>query len=264
MSETLDPAHAEPADAEALAPDYALNPDFVRAVADAAEAGDAAEARRLVDELHPADIADLLGLLRPDERRVLVQALGEDLNPDILPELDEDVIESVVDALKPTQLADAVAQLETDDAVAVIEDLEPERIEEILSGVPEPERLAVQTALDYEEDCAGRIMQREFFSAPGYWTVGQIIDHMRGADNLPDRLFEVFVVDTAFKPIGYVGLARILKTRREVKLETIMEPQNQLIPATMDQEEVGYLFEQYNLISAPVVDAAERLVGMIT
>ncbi|MEL7029189.1 MAG: CBS domain-containing protein, partial [Pseudomonadota bacterium] len=251
-------------DEEALAPDYALNPGFVRAVAEAAEARNIAEAKRLIANLHPADIADLLGLLRDEDRRILVDSLGEELSPDVLPELDEDVLESVVDAMRPEDLADAVAQLDTDDAVAVIEDLQAEKIAEILEGVPEQERLAVETALDYGEDCAGRLMQRQFFSAPAYWTVGQIIDHMRGAADLPDQFYEVFVVDPMFRPIGFAPLARVLKTQRDVKIGDIMQTQPRIIPATMDQEEVAYLFEQYKLISAPVVDGSERLVGMIT
>jgi len=108
-------------------------------------------------------------------------------------------------------------------------------------------------------------MQREVFAAPAYWTVGQIIDRLRSSEDLPDRFYEVFVVDPTFKPIGAVPLSTLLKKPRETIIEDIMTDRElRLIPVDMDQEEVAYLFEQYNLISAPVVDDAERLVGMIT
>ena len=127
------------------------------------------------------------------------------------------------------------------------------------------DRLALRAALDFEEESAGRLMQREFFASPAFWTVGQIIDRMRSAEELPDRFYEVFVVDPAFKPVGSVPLSTLLKAPRETVIESIMTSRDMRpVPATMDQEEVAYLFEQYNLISAPVIDDADRLIGMIT
>ena len=182
------------------------------------------------------------------------------------PKLDADILESVILAMRPEKVAEAVADLDTDDAAFVLEDLDEEKRAEILAEVPVADRLALHAALDYEEETAGRLMQREFFAAPAYWTVGQIIDRLRSAsDDLPDRFYEVFVVDPTFKPIGAVPLSTLLKTRRETAIEDIMSDRElRLIPVDMDQEEVAYLFEQYNLISSPVVDEAERLVGMVT
>jgi len=133
-----------------------------------------------------------------------------------------------------------------------------------LSKTAVTDRLALNQAFDFEDETAGRLMQREVFAAPAYWTVGQIIDRLRGSDDLPDRFYEVFVVDPAFKPIGAVPLSKLLRTQREATILSIMTEDLTVIPVSMDQEEVAYKFEQYNLISAPVVDEAERLVGMIT
>ena len=242
-----------------------LSAEFVRSVSDVICAKDAAGFEFLTQELHPADIADLIGLLPDDERQAMFDMLGGALPPDVLAELDDDLRESVIHALDPEEVAKALSELDTDDGAFVLEDLGEEKRAEILAEVPLDDRLALRAALDHEEETAGRLMQRQFFAAPAYWTVGQIIDRLRGTEELPDRFFEVFVVDPAFKPIGEVPLSTLLKCSRETKIKDIMSAQMmRQIPVTMDQEEVAYLFEQYNLISAPVVDASERLVGMIT
>lgn len=248
-----------------FAKDQTLSAEFVRSVSDVIGAKDAEGFEFLTQDLHPADIADLIGLLPDDERQAMFEMLGGSLPSDVLAELDDDLRESVVDALDPEEVAKAISELDTDDAAFVLEDLDEEKRAEILAEVPLDDRLALRAALDYEEDTAGRLMQRQFFAAPSYWTVGQIIDRLRGTEELPDRFFEVFVVDPAFKPIGEVPLSTLLKCPRETKIEDIMSAQMmRQVPVTMDQEEVAYLFEQYNLISAPVVDTSDRLVGMIT
>ena len=262
--ELKEPA-AAPADDDAqFAEDQTLSPEFVDAVVVAIEKGDALEFEFLTQELHPADIADLIGLLNEEDRARLIAMKEGALAPDILAELDDDLREEVVEAMGPANVAEAIVELDTDDAAFVLEDLNEEKRAEILAEVPLEERLAVRAALDYPEDSAGRLMQREFFAAPGYWTVGQIIDRLRSTEELPDRFFEVFVVDPSFKPIGEVPLSTLLKRSRETRIDEIMMAPMRKIPVTMDQEEVAYLFEQYNLISSPVVDGSDRLVGMIT
>lgn len=230
----------------------------------AIEAGDSARLHALVDDLHPADFADLIGLLHEDNRRAMIALLGGGLPADVLAELDWALTEEIVSAMRPEAVAEAVAELDTDDAAFILEDLDDDKREEILSKAPALDRLAIAQAFDYEEESAGRLMQREVFAAPAYWTVGQIIDRMRGHEELPDRFYEVFVVDPAFRPIGAVPLSTMLKTPRDVAIERIMSDELRAIPVSMDQEDVAYLFEQYNLISAPVVEESGRLVGMIT
>lgn len=245
--------------------DQTLSAEFVRSVSDVIGEKDAAGFEYLTRELHPADIADLIGLLPDDDRQSMLEMLGGALPSVVLAELDDDLRESVIYALNPEHVAKALSELDTDDGAFVLEDLGEEKQAEILAEVPLDDRLALRAALEYEEETAGRLMQRQFFAAPAYWSVGQIIDRLRGTDELPDRFFEVFVVDPAFKPVGEVPLSTLLKCSRETKIEDIMSAQMmRQIPVTMDQEEVAYLFEQYNLISAPVVDLSERLVGMIT
>ena len=245
--------------------DQTLAEVFVRSVSEAIAFGDKEKAQELCAELHPADLADLFGLLDEEERAGLTALLGDSLKPEVLAELDPDLTEEIVSAMEPEQVAEAVTELDTDDAAFILEELDEEKRAEILAEVPVTDRLALHAAFDYEEDSAGRMMQRDVFAAPAYWTVGQIIDRLRGADDMPNRFFEVFVIDPSFKPIGEVPLSTLLRAPRETVIEDIIpDMEVRRIPVDMDQEEVAYLFEQYNLISAPVVDESERLVGMIT
>ncbi len=245
-------------------PETTLAEQYVGPLKEAIEASDTARVNALIDELHPADLADVIALLHEEDRLTLIKLLGGSLPAEVLSELDPNLTEEVVSAMRPEAVADAVAELDTDDAAFILEDLDEDKRAEILAKAPVTDRIALNQAFDYEEESAGRLMQREVFAAPAYWTVGQIIDRLRGSEDLPDRFYEVFVVDPAFKPIGAVPLSTLLKTQRETPIEAIMNEDLTVIPVSMDQEDVAYKFEQYNLISAPVVDEAERLVGMIT
>lgn len=251
-------------ESSALHAELTLAERYVEPVATAIEAKNAGALRALFDELHPADLADVIALLREDDRLSLIDLLGGSLPAEVLPELDPGLTEEVVTAMRPEAVAEAVSELDTDDAAFILEELDEEKRAEILSKTPAPDRLALNQAFDFEEESAGRLMQREVFAAPAFWTVGQIIDRLRGKEELPDRFYEVFVVDPANKPIGAVPLATLLKTQRDVQIDRIMNDDIWPVPVTMDQEDVAYKFEQYNLISAPVVDDSGRLVGMIT
>jgi magnesium transporter len=255
------PRSSEQAERE---PETTLAEQNVGPLSEAIEAADVGRINALIDELHPADLADVIALLHEDDRLRLIELLGGSLPAEVLPELDANLTEEVVMAMRPEAVADAVAELDTDDAAFILEELDEDKRAEILAKAPVIDRLALNQAFDFEEESAGRLMQREVFAAPAYWTVGQIIDRLRGSEDLPDRFYEVFVVDPAFKPIGAVPLSTLLKTKRETPINEIMNEDLTVIPVSMDQEDVAYKFEQYNLISAPVVDEADRLVGMIT
>ncbi|MGZ5850360.1 MAG: magnesium transporter [Methyloceanibacter sp.] len=242
----------------------ALRPDFLNAVETALEAGDSARVRELTLNLHEADLADLIQLLRPEQREPLIEALGRDFNAAALSELDEGVRDQVLEAMPNEKVAEALQQLDSDEAVYLIEDLDKEDQSDILAKLPSFERAALERSLEYPEDSAGRIMQTDLVAVPPFWSVGQTIDHMRTAVDLPDRFYEVFVVDPAYHLIGSVALYRLLRTQRNVNIEAITGHDVHPIAVEADQEEVARLFERYNLTSAPVVDPDSRLVGVIT
>ena len=244
--------------------DGALRPEFLRAVKAALEADNATRVRELALPLHEADLADLIQLLRPDQREPLIAMLGRDFNAAALSELDEGVRDQVLESMPSEKVAEALQQLDSDEAVYLIEDLDKEDQTEILAKLPYFERVALQRSLEYPEDSAGRIMQTDLIAVPPFWSVGQTIDHMREADDLPDRFYEIFVVDPAYHLIGSVALNRLLRSKRPTTIESITDSDIRPIPVESDQEEVARQFERYNLTSAPVVDPDHRLVGVIT
>src|SRR5947209_10731014 len=241
-----------------------LRPGFVDKVLDAVDAGDDETARRLVEPLHPADIADLIELAHRDEREGLVKALAGIISPDVLAEMNDYVREGLLDELEPQQVADIAGQLETDDAVALIEDLDRDEQQAVLRAMEPDDRAAVEEALSYPEDSAGRLMQRDLCCVPEHWKVGQVIDYLRSTKDLPTDFWEVFVVSPTHHPVGTCKLSTILRTPRTTPVSEVMSGEQTLIPVDMDQEDVALRFQKYALVSAAVVDGVGRLVGMIT
>lgn len=254
----------DPEIAASLDADDRLKPEFVRAVLDALDSGDADAARLLVAPLHPADIADLFELTPADRRADLAGALAERLDGDVLAEMNDFVRDGLIEALEPQQVASIAAELDTDDAVAIIEDMEEADQRAVLSALAPDDRAAIEEALSYPEESAGRLMQRELVAVPEHWSVGQVIDYLREHGDLTTDFWEIFVVDPAHKPVGSVQLSWILRTPRRIAVGDVMKREQTLIPVDMDQEEVALRFQKYALISAAVVDQTGRLVGMIT
>jgi magnesium transporter len=244
--------------------DDRLKPEFVRQVIDRVEAGDDEGARALVGPLHPADVADLFELVDSDDRRALAASLADLLDGDVLAEMNDWVRDELLDALTVSQVAEIAGELETDDAVAIIEDMAEEEQRAVLRALDPDDRAAIEEALSYPEETAGRLMRRDAVAVPEHWTVGQVIDFLRAGDDMATDFWEVFVVDPAHRPVGTCLLSWILRTPRRIAVADVMKREQTLIPVDMDQEEVALRFQKYALISAAVVDQAGRLVGMIT
>ncbi|HEX6603798.1 MAG TPA: CBS domain-containing protein, partial [Sphingomicrobium sp.] len=265
MSESEPIAAAPPSDSSSVVDsEDRLRPEFVSRVLDAVEAGDDGTARKLVEPLHPADVADLIELAARDEREGLVKALAGIVSPDVLAEMNDFVREGLIDEMEPQQVADIAGQLDTDDAVALIEDLDRDDQQAVLEKMEPDDRAAVEEALSYPEESAGRLMQRDICAVPEHWNVGQVIDYLRSTRELPDDFWEVFVVNTAHHPVGTCKLSTILRTPRTRPVADVMAREQTLIPVDMDQEDVALRFQKYALVSAAVVDGEGRLVGMIT
>ena len=241
-----------------------LSDDLTRAVAEALDRGEPERAASLVAALHVADQADLLEQLDREDRAALVAQLEPDLDPELLTYLDGTIREEVIEQLGPAQAGAAIAQLDTDDAIEILEDLDPDEQMALLSSLPLPERAAVEAGLAYPEDSAGRLMQRDFVAVPEFWTVGQAIDYLRASPDLPDDFYDLYIINPRFQPVGSVPLSKILRSKRGVLLTELRMKALHLIPVEVDQEKVGFMFRQYGLVSAPVVDAGGRMLGVIT
>lgn len=244
--------------------DYALDTRAVETIRAAIESGDAAAIDAAMEPLHAADIADLLEQIDPAERRALLALWSGGIDGEILSEIDESIRDEVIGALPREVLTEAVRELESDDVVDLIEDLEEPQQEMILGALPQDERVAVEKSLTYPEHSAGRLMQREVVVAPEHWTVGEAIDFLRAQTELPDQFYHVILVDPAHRPVGYVTLGKLMSSKRTVRLRDITEDSFRTMNVLEEEGDVAYAFNQYHLISAPVVDEGGRLVGVIT
>lgn len=218
-----------------------------------------------LSDLHPADFSDQFEQLTTEQRENLIEGMPELISGDVLAELEDEVVEDILPLLPSDQLTKALKDVDNDDATQIFEEMEAPQRAEILRAMEPDDRAVMEASLKFDDETIGRLMQREFVAAPPFWTVGDTIDHMRNTgEALPDLFFNIYVIDTAFQPIGYVPVSQLMRKERNVILSTIAIDKLITIPQNMDQEEAAYLFEKYNLISAPVIDEASRLVGMMT
>jgi magnesium transporter len=241
-----------------------LNTARVTAILDAVDVKDNVRLAELLEPLHAADVADLLEQISSAERRALLFMWSGEIDGDVLSELDEAIREEVIEALPREVVAVAMRELDTDDVVDILEDLDGPQQGRILDALEIADRVAVEQAMGYPEDSAGRLMQREVVVAPEHWTVGETIDFLRESQHLPDQFYHVILTDPRMKPVGYVTLGRLLSSRREIHLRDILEDSFRSVEATDAEADVAYMFNQYHLISCPVVDLDGRLVGVIT
>lgn len=244
--------------------DEGLPKGLVSAVLEAVAAEDSAALDALLNPLHAADIADLLEQIDRRDRAALLPLWKGGMDGEILSELGDDLREEVINALAPSELADAVRDLESDDVVDLVEDLDQAQQDQVLDALDAGDRLVVEKALAYPDESAGRLMQMEVVRAPSHWTVGETIDYLRASDDLPEQFYHVILVDPRMKPVGYVTLGRLLGTPRPIHLTELVEDSFRTFRVDQDEEDVAYAFNQYHLISAPVVDEDDRLVGVIT
>jgi magnesium transporter len=243
---------------------FDFNKDFITIFSDKIKVNDSHFINQSLKELHPSDTANLIENLSSEIRAKLIEIEAFTIEPEIYIELNESIQSEVLQILSSEAIAKIIKRLESDDALKLISNLELERKDQVLDKLPPKDRFLLEEGLSYPEDSAARIMQREFTAVPSEWTVGQTIDYLRESKELPDEFLEIFVVDNDFKPIGIVPSSRVLRTPRESKMNSIMREMPVLISVNMDKEEVGHAFENYNLVSAGVVNKNNKLVGMIT
>ena len=243
---------------------YVIDKQKMAIVLSALASGNRVDLTEVLEPLHPADIADIIEQLNTTDRARFIRLYDTEFYGDILSEIDEHIREEVISELNPDVLAEAVRDLESDDVVDIVEDLEEEQKETILDALEEGDRVAVQSLLSYPEQSAGRLMQREVVMAPEHWSVGMAIDFLRNDANLPEQFYHIVLVDPRLHPVGNVSLGKLMSSKRSVLLKEIIEDVFQVIPADQDEADVAYAFNQYHLISAPVVDMENRVVGVIT
>ena len=243
---------------------FEFNKEYIKVVTDKIAGNDAEFISNSFREMHPADAADIIEHLNESDRENLIKLNNFKIHPQVFVELNESIQTEIIKYLSIESIVYILKNLESDDSIKILENLNEENKNEILRSLPPKDRFVLLESLSYPEDSAARIMQREFTAIPSNWSVGQTIDYLRENKDLPEEFLEIFIVDNEFKPIGTVPSSRVLRTPRENKMISIMNESQLSIPVDMDREEVGHLFENYNLNSACVVDKNNKLVGMIT
>ena len=243
---------------------FEFNKEFIKVVTEKISGNDADFITNSFREMHPADAADIIEHLSQDDRENLIKLNNFKLDPELFVELNENIQSEIIKLLSTASIIFILKNLESDDAIKILENIEEKSKNEILSSLPPKDRFALLESLSYPEDSAARIMQREFTAIPSNWSVGQTIDYLRENKDLPEQFLEIYIIDNEFKPLGTVPSSKVLRTPRESKMVEIMLESQVTIPVDMDREEVGRLFENYNLNSAAVIDKTKKLVGMIT
>ena len=243
---------------------FEFNKEYINVVTTKIANNDALFISNSFKEMHPADAADIIEHLNQNDRESLIKLNSFKIDPQVFIELNESVQSEIIKYLSSDSIVTILKNLESDDAISILENVDEKNKNVILSSLPPKDRFALLESLSYPEDTAARIMQREFTAIPSNWSVGQTIDYLRDNKDLPEEFLEIFIVDEEFKPIGTVPSSKVLTTPRDTKMLLIMSESQLLIPVDMDKEEVGNLFENYNLNSACVIDKNNKLVGMIT
>ena len=241
-----------------------LTPEAYELISGLVRADDRGALLGELESRHESDIAEIIAVLAPDLRTAFLELVGDALDPEVFAELDDAVRDDVLQIVDTDTLVNTVQQLDSDDAVFVLEDMADDERQEVLEQIPQTERMVLERSLDFPEDSAGRLMQSEFISVPPFWTVGQTIDYLRETEDLPDDFLEIYIIDPTHTPIGVVHLAEVLRAQRPSAMETLLHEGFYIIQAETDREEVALLFERYNLVTAPVVDEDQRLIGVIT
>jgi len=243
---------------------FEFNKEFINLFNNKIKDNDTEFLNKTLKELHPSDSADIIENLTPENRSKLIELEVFSLDPEIFIELNESIQSEIFITLSIESIANILKRLESDNALKILENLDEKKKNTVLDKLPPKDRFLLQEGLSYPEDSAARIMQREFTAIPSNWSVGQTIDYLRESKDLPEEFLEIFIVDNNFKPIGKVPSSKVLTTARDAKMLSIMNEMHMLIPVKMDKEEVGYIFENYNLVSAGVIDKENKLVGVIT
>lgn len=244
--------------------DGCLSSEFLRALSIAISCYDRIQAQSLTQDLHEADMADVLMALSPEERVTLIEILGRDFDVEALPQLDQSVRDSLMEALPNRLIASVVQELDTDDAAYLIEGMDLEDRGEILSQVPRKDRVALERALEYPEGSAGRLMQTSFVAALLGWSVGDVLEKLKRTPELPEEFFEVYVVDRRLRLKGVLPLSRVVSSAPEVLVDDLMDDDQTVFQVLDEREDIAFQFKKYHLFSAAVVDGSGRLVGMLT
>ena len=217
-----------------------------------------------IQSLHSADQADSLESLSLEEQSSILKTHTKYFHPDFIAYLREESRDDILHMIPNKQLVNLIKYLDLDDAVEILSDFETKELVSILSKLGFQKRERIEESLRFDENSAGRLMNRDYVSVKLNITVGDLIDHLRNSRRGPKDFYNVFIVDDDNKPIGYVPSGRVLRSKRSKKLKDIIFKNIHLIKFDENVEDITYTFRQYGLVSAPVVNSENKMIGIMT
>jgi magnesium transporter len=242
----------------------ARKPDYLKLTLAALEADDLARANQILTDLHPADIARVLEGLPPERREAVWKGIEVGKMGEVLLELSESIRSELLAALDDQTVVAAVRDLDTDDIADLIPELSDSLIAEILFALDKQDRQRLDTALSFGDDTAGGLMDLDVVTVRENITVEVVLRYLRRRGEVPEHTDKLFVVNRADRLRGVLPLAKLLTTDAKQRVAQIMDREVIKFPAQTPDREVADAFERYNLVSAPVVDESDRLLGRIT
>lgn len=245
---------------------FTLTKEFIELVRQKIVEQDSLWVKENVLELHYADIAEILDALSNEEAKYIYFLVDEDTQADILMELDEDVRDRFLASLTTKEIADQLENLDSDDAADILGELSDEQIHEVISQMEDDEAAEdIVDLLNYDENTAGGLMQKEFIQANMNWTVDRAIVELRRQAEDVEKVYNIYVVDDLNKLVGLLSLKRVLFASPKTVISEIYQSKNVISVKTSDSdEEVAKIMEKYDLVAIPVVDFQNKLVGRIT
>lgn len=245
---------------------FELTKEYLESLELAIEQKDVEWIKTYVLELHYADIAGIICELKHEESVYLYDLADESIQGDILMELDEDLRELMIKSFSTKEIAEQLELLDSDDAADLISHFSQEEVEEIISQITDNETAEdIVDLLNYEPDTAGGLMQKEFIQAKIDWPVDRCIIELRKQAEEVEKIHTIYVVDDKNKLLGYLSLKSLLFATPKTKIKDLYQDKNIVsVKTSADNEDVAKLMEKYDLITIPVVDLQNKLVGRIT
>ena len=217
-----------------------------------------------IKSLHSADQADSIESLSFELQSSILKTHTKYFHPDFIAYLREETRDDILHMIPNKQLVNLIKYLDLDDAVEILGDFETKELVEILSKLGSQQRERIEESLKYDENSAGRLMNRDYLSIKSNLTVGELIDQLRNTRRGPKDFYNIFIVDDKNIPIGYVPSGRVLRSKRSKKLKEIIYKDIHIIKSDEKIEDIAYTFRQYGLVSAPVVNLDNKMIGIMT
>lgn len=217
----------------------------------------------VIKKIDSVQLAYFLSTSINDHREKLVEILDQNSLKNALVHVVPDLRVEIIETLGIKNTAELLALLNIEDIVTIMKDLDKKSVESILRYLPDKTQKSVEELLSYPEESAGRLIHKDMVIAPYYWTISQLTEFLRNYKKLPETFYQIFVINSRLEPIGNVNLNKVIANSGDTTIGEIMSQDIKIIRTGMDQEEVARIFQDYSLLSAPVVNRYGKIIGVI-